>query len=239
VTGAAPVDSGVVRTDHGGVVELRLDRPEARNALNTTVLTQLRRQLEQIQDSPEVRAVILSGSGTVFCAGADTREFSPRDSANAGIARVRLVAEVIRRLSELEHPTIAVVQGGAIGAGWGLSLACDLCFAVEGAMFSLPEVSKGYRLPHAIPARLARIVGPIKAADIVLTGARRSCADGVADGWVNQSFPDHAAALSHARYLAQELARSTRASMTAAKAAIRAVETSAAVSPSPFDWQKE
>lgn len=232
------MSGGVGRTDTDGVVELFLDRPASRNALTTDLLRALLGHLEQVQESPAARVVILSGAGDVFCAGADTREFPASAPPHASLGRVRLVAAVLRRLSELEQPTIAVVHGAAIGAGWGLALSCDLCFASDGARFALPEAVKGYRLPPAIPRRLTQAVGPVRAAEIVLTGAERTADRGVADGWVNAVFPDRAAALAHAREIAAVVAAAPRTSMTAAKVALRGTG-SEPFPPSNLVWQEE
>jgi enoyl-CoA hydratase/carnithine racemase len=232
------VSGGIGRTEVDGVVELSLERPDSRNALTTEMLRALLGHLEQLQESPAVRAVILCGAGEVFCGGADTREFPASAPPNASLARVRLVAAVLRRLSELEPPTIAVVHGAAIGAGWGLALSCDLCFAAEGSRFALPEAVKGYRLPAAIPQRLTRILGPVRAAELVLTGAERNADRGVNEGWVNAVFPDRAAALAHAREVARAMAASPRTSMTAAKVALRG-PGSEPFPPSNLVWQEE
>lgn len=229
----------VGRTDLDGVVELSLERPDCRNALDTGMLRALATHLDQIQESPAVRAVILSGAGAVFCGGADTREFPASAPPSASLARVRLVVGVLRRLAELEQPTVAVVQGAAVGAGWGLALACDLCFATVDAGFSLPEAVKGFRLPPAIPQRLTQVVGPVRAAEIVLTGAERTAEVGVVEGWVNAVFPDRAAALAHARTTATAMAAAPRASMTAAKDALRPPVGSAPFPPSNLVWQEE
>ena len=152
----------VLRTDRDGVAELRLHRPEVRNALSTGLLVELRDQLRSVHDDPAVRVVLVSGSGEVFCAGADVREFGPNPPAEASLARIGLVVEVLRRLRELPQPTLAAVHGPAVGAGWGLALACDLCFATTSARFALPEVAKGYRLPAPLVTRLAQVVGPAR-----------------------------------------------------------------------------
>jgi enoyl-CoA hydratase/carnithine racemase len=174
----------LLRTDDGGVTTLALNRPDRRNALTTDLLRTLLDQLDAVQDSPSVRVVVLAGSGGVFCAGADLNELAGSTDPHAAQRRIRLVTTVIDRLRNLEQPTIAAVSGAAYGAGWGLSLACDLTYATADAAFCLPEVRKGLRLPTAITSRLVEVVGPVRAAEIALTGATFSAAQGVDAGWV-------------------------------------------------------
>jgi enoyl-CoA hydratase/carnithine racemase len=220
------------RIDHDGMVELVLDRAAARNAVNTGMLDQLRAQLEQLAKSPDLRVVVLSAAGATFCAGADLREFPAGTAPSATLPRLRLVEEVLRQLMTLEQPSISVVQGAAVGAGWGLALACDVCFATEDATFSLPELAKGYRLPPAIPSRLAQRVGPGRAAEMVLSGSSYSAQVGLGSGWVNRVLPDHDTALGNARALAASIARLPRAGVTSTMAAIRGITTDAV-------WQEE
>jgi 2-(1,2-epoxy-1,2-dihydrophenyl)acetyl-CoA isomerase len=185
----------VLRADREGVAELRLNRPENRNALSTALLTELRDHLAAVQADPSVRVVLLTGAGPAFSAGADLREFAPGTPSAATLPRFRLVVENLRRIGELEQPTLAAVHGPAVGAGWGLALACDLCFAAEPATFALPEVAKGLRLPALLVARLVQIVGPVRAADIIFGGAAPGAARGdaahssaaaLAAGWVSR-----------------------------------------------------
>lgn len=157
-----------------GVVEICLDRPDRRNAVTTRLLRQLRDTLVEIGDDRAAKVVVLSGAGTAFCAGADFDEFTgaePVDPADS-MGRLRLVIQCIRGLLELEPVTIAAVHGPAIGAGWGLALGCDTCWAADRAAFALPEVAKGFRVPRLIATRLAQVIGPIRAAEIVLSGRK-------------------------------------------------------------------
>ncbi len=133
-----------------------------------------------------MRVVVLGGAGESFCAGADLGEFPDGASAAQSLARLRLVSEVLEQLMDLEQPTLATVNGSAVGAGWGLALACDLCFASAGAGFALPEVAKGYRLPAVLVARLVQVVGPVRAAQITFGGDTYPTTDAVAGGWVSR-----------------------------------------------------
>lgn len=210
----------VLSTTRDGVTELRLNRPERRNALTSGLLRELREQLTLIGDDPGIRVVILTAEGDAFCAGADLAEIPPDAPAQLGLARLRLVAEVLRRLRELEQPTLAAVNGPAIGAGWGLALACDLCFAVTGASFRLPEVPKGFRLPEPLAIRLVEVAGPVRAAEIMFGGQAYQAADALAAGWVSRVFPGEPELAEEAWRFASGLASAPRRAVAAAKQAL-------------------
>lgn len=198
--------TALLREDAGGVATLTLNRPERRNALTVELLERLVGHLAAIRESAEIGAVVLTGAGGTFCAGADLSEFADRPEDPGRQHRIDLVTESMERLRDLPQPTIAAVAGAAYGAGWGLALACDLTHATSSAGFSLPEVAKGLRLPDAITSRLVDVVGPVRAAEIVLGGERRTGADGLAGGWVSRTLPDAAAVAESAADLARTLA---------------------------------
>lgn len=211
----------LVTTAHDGITELRLNRPDRRNALTTELLRELRGQLILIGDDPGVRVVILSGAGDAFCAGADLTEIPPDAPARLGLARLRLVADVLRRLRELEQPTLAAVNGPAVGAGWGLALACDLCFAVTNASFRLPEVARGFRLPEPLARRLVEVAGPIRAAEIMLGGQPYPATHALAAGWITRVLPGEPKLKEEAWRFAAALAQAPRRAIATAKQALR------------------
>jgi enoyl-CoA hydratase/carnithine racemase len=222
-----------------GVGTLTLNRPDSRNALTTELLRELRAAIAALRDDPDTRVVVLTGAGSVFCAGADLKELAGVDSPRPGLARLRLVSEVIAGLRNLEQPTIAAVNGPALGAGWGLALACDLCFAVSDASFSLPEVRKGLRLPTVIVDRLVAVVGPLKAAEIALGGGVHSVADARAAGWVNDELPDVPALARHACELARELAGHPRGAVATVKHVLRRGAPDQLAPPTEHSWNEE
>lgn len=203
-----------------GVVTVRLNRPDQRNALTTAMLCELRDALGGVRDDPTARAVLLTGAGEAFCAGADLVEIPADAPANVGVRRVRLVVEVLALLRGLDHPTVAAVHGPAIGAGWGLALMCDCCFASTDARFALPEVPKGLRLPSAITRRLVEVVGSVRAAELVLGGRSLLAPEALAVG-VASRVVDAAELAATADAFAATLAANDPARVTAAKAALR------------------
>lgn len=228
----------VVSTSEG-VTTLTLDRPHAKNALTTELLSELRAALAAIHDDPDVRVVVLTGAGTAFCSGADLKEFASGAAPRLALARIRLVTQVIAAIRTLEQPTIAAVNGAAYGAGWGLALACDLCFVAADASFSLPEVRKGLRLPTTIVNRLVEVVGPIRAAEIAFGGATYSAEDALAAGWVSESLPDAPALTKHTTEFARELATRPRSAVSTVKQILRRSSAAELTPPPEYSWNEE
>jgi 2-(1,2-epoxy-1,2-dihydrophenyl)acetyl-CoA isomerase len=229
----------LLRDDADGVATLALNRPDRRNALTTDLLGTLADELAAIQDAPELRAVVLTGSGGTFCAGADLHEFAAGADPHGSQRRVRLVTEVIARLRNLEQPTIAAVSGAAYGAGWGLALGCDLVYASSDATFCLPEVGKGLRLPTAITARLVQVVGPVRAAEIALVGDRHTAGDGVRGGWVARELADPAAVAQHSMSTARALAALPRRAVEQVERVLRRGSYDELTPPPEFGWNEE
>jgi enoyl-CoA hydratase/carnithine racemase len=142
--------------------------------------------------------------------------------------------EVLTLLRDLDQPTVAAVHGPAIGAGWGLALMCDCCFASPEARFALPEIAKGFRLPSVIIRRLVEVVGPIRAAELVLGGRSVLAAEALAVGVVSRVL-DAADLAQTAHAFATTLAAHDPARVSAAAAALR-VSTAAAPE---FPWIDE
>lgn len=226
------------RTERDGVVELCLDRPARRNALSTDLLRELRDHLAGAQADPRLRAVLVTGAGPVFCAGADIAEFGPDADVTRVLTRTRLVVEVLQRLVEFEQPTIAAVNGPAVGGGWGLALACDLCLISDRASFALPEVHKGYRLPSILMARLIQVVGPVRAAHIAFGGATYAAEDALAGGWAGALVPADALR-DEAWALAEGLAGTARRAITAVKAPLRLAAAGRPFPPAELSWTEE
>ena len=196
----------VARIDEDGVAELRLERPQRRNALTTELLTELRDHLAAVAGDASCRAVLLTGAGAGFCAGADVDEFAPGAAADGPLRRIRLVAEVLRGIGALEQPTVAAVHGAAVGAGWGLALACDVCLAAQDATFSLPELAKGYRIPEPLMQRLVAVAGPVRAADLAYSGRVIGAGEAAAAGCVARVAAEHDEVVAAARDLCRTLA---------------------------------
>jgi len=213
----------------GAVATLTLNRPERRNSLSDPLLTDLAAALADLRDDAGTRIVILTGAPPVFSAGAD----APHARAKTDEERRRIFLEnksQFRRLFEratgalesLEQATIAMVNGHAIGGGWGLVLACDFRFAAAEAQFWIPEVDLGVPLGVASTTRFVRFVGPAKAKEIIMGCHRYSAAEVHAMGLVTRVVPG--AELGQAvKDYAQHLLRKPFRALAEVKARINAI----------------
>ncbi len=181
--GASPlrIDRVPLEDQPGVLVVLTLDRPAVMNAIDDAMLAALHAALDEVETDAGVRAVVVAGAGErAFCAGMDLKEragFSDDDLR----AQRALIVGLIRRLHELPVPTIAAVDGVALGGGFELALACDLIVAGAGATFGLPEVKVGIFPGGGSTQTLTWLVGPARARDVILTGRRLSAAE--AEAW--------------------------------------------------------
>jgi enoyl-CoA hydratase/carnithine racemase len=151
----------------GHVALLRLNRPEARNALSPEVMETLAAELERLDPDPEVRCVVIAGSDKVFAAGADIRALSERSFADA---LSHPSASFWRRVAAIKTPLVAAVSGFALGGGCELALACDMIVASDTARFGQPEITLGIIPGGGGTQRLARVLGKQLAMEYVITG---------------------------------------------------------------------
>ena len=151
------------------VVLLTIDRPEALNALNSTVIGELEQAIAQVEQDKTVGALILTGAGRSFVAGADIGEQQPLDIAS-GRKWGQRGSALMRRIEKLEIPTIAAVNGFALGGGCELAMACDIILASEKAKFGQPEVGLGITPGFSGTQRLPRRVGAAKAKELIFSG---------------------------------------------------------------------
>jgi len=151
----------------GHVALLRLNRPEARNALSPEVMETLAAELERLDPDPEVRCIVIAGSDQVFAAGADIKALSERSFADA---LSHPSASFWRRVGAIKTPLVAAVSGFALGGGCELALACDMIVASDTARFGQPEITLGIIPGGGGTQRLARALGKQRAMEYVLTG---------------------------------------------------------------------
>jgi crotonobetainyl-CoA hydratase len=162
----------------GNVLIITLNRPEARNAVNSAVSTAVGDALQEAQDDPEVRAVVITGAGQSFCAGADLKAISRRENLLHPDHGEWGFAGYVHHY--IDKPTIAAVNGTALGGGTELALASDLVVAEERAKFGLPEVKRGliaaaggvFRIVDHLPRKVAM--------ELLFTGEPMGSADGTA-----------------------------------------------------------
>ena len=207
----------------GHVALLRLNRPEARNALSPEVMERLAGELERLDPDPEVRCVVIAGSDKVFAAGADIGAMAERSFAEA----LRHPAAAFwRRLAAVKTPMVAAVSGYALGGGCELALACDMVVAAEGATFGQPEINLGIVPGGGGTQRLARVLGKQRAMELVLTGRRFGAAEARAMGLVNVVAPE-GSWLEEAMSLARTVAEKPPIAARLAKQAVLAAEETA------------
>lgn len=162
-----------------------ISRPSALNALNASLLTELNALLDEIKNDDSVYSVVLTGEGKSFVAGADIGEMSEM-SGIEGKAWGAFGLEVFRKLEVLPQPTIAAVNGFALGGGCELAMACDMRIASDRAKFGQPEVGLGITPGFGGTQRLPRLVGTGKAKEIIYTGNVIKADEAKEIGLVNQ-----------------------------------------------------
>ncbi|HEY7255453.1 MAG TPA: enoyl-CoA hydratase-related protein [Solirubrobacterales bacterium] len=210
-------------TDEFGVGLLRLNRPEARNALSPEMMEEIASELERIDPDPEVRCVVIAGSEEVFAAGADIRAMSERTFEEA---LRHPAASFWRRLAAIRTPLVAAVSGYALGGGCELALACDMIVASEGARFGQPEITLGIIPGGGGTQRIARTAGKQLAMEYVLTGRRFDAATGQRLGLVNRVV-EGGGWLEEALELARTVAARPPIAVRLAKQAVLAAEETA------------
>ena len=158
--------SHILMETHGQVLSLRLNRPERRNAMTGEMYSILANAITQAQTDPNIRAICLSGEGKGFCAGNDLGDFmnSPDMSDDSPVLRF------LKALSTSEVPLVAAVHGAAVGIGTTVLLHCDLVYATQSTKFALPFVNLGLVPEAGSSLLLPRIMGHVRAAELILLG---------------------------------------------------------------------
>jgi len=207
----------LVRSERRGeAVLLTLDRPEQLNALSRSLLEALAARIRELAADATLRAVVLTGAGRAFAAGADIAEMR-RMTAQEALAFSRLGHDTFAALEALPVPVLAAVNGFALGGGLELALACDWIVAARRARLGQPEVSLGLIPGFGGTSRLPRRVGPGWARELVLTGEPLGAEAAERIGLVNRVFEDEAALLEGALAAASLLARKGPLALASAK----------------------
>ncbi len=202
-----------------GVCTLTLNRPRAMNSLSMELLGELHRALDEIQYDPAVRCVIVTGAGDrAFCAGADLKERAGMDD-NQVRRCVGLIRGVMDKVENLPVPTIAAVNGAALGGGTELALACDLRVVADNAKMGLTETSLAIIPGAGGTQRLPRIVGKAKAKELIFLARRVPADECLAIGLANRVVP-LGDLLGEAHGLADQIAQNGPVALKAAKRAI-------------------
>ncbi len=172
-----------------GITTLTLNRPAQLNALNHRMIQELDRALDEMAADNTARVLVLTGAGErAFAAGGDIHEFERMDHLTA-LAYGRNIQRVFRKLETLPKPSVAAVNGFALGGGCELMLACDIAYAADTARIGQPEVTLGIIPGAGGTQRLPRVVGKPKALELLMTGDTLTAAEALAIGLVCKVVP--------------------------------------------------
>lgn len=208
----------------GRIGVVRINHPEALNALDTLVLRELGQAFDAFAADAGIDVVVLTGEGRAFVAGADIAEMSAMTAAE-GKAFGRLGADVFRKIELLPQPVIAAVNGFALGGGCELAMACDIRIASAKAKFGQPEVGLGITPGFSGTQRLPRLVGLGKAKELIYTAAVIPADEALRIGLVNKVVAPEVL-MDEALALAATIASKARLAVRYAKEAInRGIET--------------
>ena len=181
----------VLVDDVGTVRTITLNRPEKRNALNYSLVAELKSALRDADSNDNLRAVVIRGAGKDFCSGADLESLRKisESSYEENLEDARSLAELFALVRRVSVPVIAAVHGRALAGGCGLATACDLVIATETARFGYPEVKIGF-VPAIVMAFLRRNVSEKRAFEIATHGFEFPAAEAERIGLVNHVLPD-------------------------------------------------
>lgn len=212
----------IVTSIDGPVGTVRLNRPEAMNALSPALMAELVEALEAFDRDPQIRCIVLTGSDRAFAAGADIREMADATPVELLLNQQGERWQRIRRISK---PLIAAVAGYALGGGCELAMCCDLIIAADTARFGQPEVKVGIMPGAGGTQRLARLVGKHRAMEMVLMGRMLTAQEAERVGLAAKVVPAELV-LEEAQKMAQAIAtRSPMAVRLAKESILNAFET--------------
>lgn len=191
----------ILYTIDGAIAVITLNRPEKRNALDDELIAGLNAALRRADADEAVRAVIITGAGKDFCAGADLRQLEriAERSVLENLRDAETLMELFLNIRRVRIPVIAAVRGRALAGGCGLATACDIVLAAESARFGYPEVKIGF-VPAMVMAILRRNVSEKRAFELITRGEELSAAEAERIGLINRVFPDESFASEVERY---------------------------------------
>lgn len=208
------------------VALIRLNRPEALNALNSQLLRELGDALADADRNDKIRAIVLTGSEKAFAAGADVKEMASKSFAE--VYTSDLFGADVDRITATRKPIIAAVAGYALGGGCELAMACDFIICADNAKFGQPEINLGVIAGIGGTQRLTRLVGKSKSMDMHLTGRFMDASEAERSGLVSRVVPA-AKLITEAIAAARKIAEKSQIAILSAKEAVnRAYETTLA-----------
>jgi enoyl-CoA hydratase/carnithine racemase len=227
VSEAAPSSpSSILVESDGPIVTVTLNRPERRNGLDSAMLREFEAVLHRIRDDRTTKAVVLTGAGTVFCAGAAPdsakKQAERGDMAGNSTGGPRMIGRIFDQLAHLEVMTVVAVNGHAIGGGWSLALAADYCLAVPDAQFWVPEVDLGVPFRGLSSFALTHRMGPWLAKEAVILCRRFGAGELLGLGVINRVVEPESL-MTEARSVAERFAAQPAKAAAATKRDVNAV----------------
>lgn len=209
-----------------GIAEITLNRPEALNAFNDQMAAELQEALKQAERDSTVRALLLTGAGKGFCAGQDLQAVRERPADHSFRDHLlKTFNPIVAKLTSIEKPVIAALNGATVGAGLGIALACDIRYASETAKFRMAFIGIGLAPDSATSYFLPRLLGMGRALEMAYTNELIDAPTALSLGLVNKVFPP-ADLLTQARALASQLAVGPTRGYGLTKRAMRHAATS-------------
>ena len=207
------------------IAVVTLNRPQALNALNKELLGEISSFLDEAENNPEIRVLILTGSGEKsFVAGADIKEFSDFDASQGELLAKEGQEKVFNKLENFSKPVIAAVNGFALGGGLELAMAAHFRIASENAKLGLPEVTLGLIPGYGGTQRLPKLVGKGRAAQMIFTAEMIPAQRAFEIGLVNEVVPQ-AELLDRAKAIASKIASNSSTAIAKAIQAVNASDT--------------
>jgi len=202
-----------------GIATITFNRPKALNALNAALLEELSKAVDEIALDDNIRVLVLTGAGDkAFVAGADINELAKLNALQGKIFAGRGQA-ILNKIVALPIPVIAAVNGYALGGGTEMALVCDFIYAAESASLGLPEITLGLIPGFGGTQRLARLIGPNLAKELIYTGKIIPADQALSLGIVNQVFPADSL-MEKVMATARKMSTKGRVSLRAAKEAV-------------------
>ena len=206
-------------TKKDNIAVITMNRPEALNALSKAVFADLEAVLDDVENDDDVYVVVITGAGRAFIAGADIGEMAPMNVAE-GLAFSELGNRLLMRVDMMEKPTIAAVNGFALGGGCELAMACDIRLASEKAKFGQPEVGLGIIPGFGGTQRMARIIGTGAAMELIYTADTIDAQKAKEIGMVNYVVPAEEL-MNKTMEMAHKICKNAQKAMRVSKMAIR------------------
>ena len=206
-------------TKKDNIAVITMNRPEALNALSKAVFADLEAVLDDVENDDDVYVVVITGAGRAFIAGADIGEMAPMNVAE-GLAFSELGNRLLMRVDMMEKPTIAAVNGFALGGGCEMALACDIRIASEKAKFGQPEVGLGIIPGFGGTQRMARIIGTGAAMELIYTADTIDAQKAKEIGMVNYVIPAEEL-MDKTMEMAQKICKNAQKAIRVSKMAIR------------------